>query len=283
VTNTYDANGNTLSDPSGKSYTWDFENRLVQAVVPGTNSGTTTFRYDPFGRRIQKSGPLGTTNFLYDGLDLTEELDNSGIVLARYTQGKNFDEPFSQLRGTSTSYFEADGLGTITSLSNPAGAVAQTYTFDSFGNQTASAGSLTNPFRYTAREFDPETNLYYYRARYYDPVASRFVSEDPLRFFSDINFYRYVFNSPVNFIDPLGLDCTCTYHQSTGAIRCVDNQTGRVVADGMGYSGNGLGTQQSRYAKCGGYGAAASRFIRLRISYEPKGSSDNTVEAASWN
>ena len=62
----YDANGNTLSDPSGKSYTWDFENRLTQAVVPGTNGGTTTFKYDPFGRRIQKSGPLGTTNYLYD-------------------------------------------------------------------------------------------------------------------------------------------------------------------------------------------------------------------------
>ena len=30
-----DANGNTLSDPSGKSYTWDFENRLMSAVVPG--------------------------------------------------------------------------------------------------------------------------------------------------------------------------------------------------------------------------------------------------------
>jgi YD repeat-containing protein len=62
---TYDANGNTLSDPSGKSYTWDFENRLTQAVVPGT--GTVNFKYDPFGRRIQKSGPLGTTNYLYDG------------------------------------------------------------------------------------------------------------------------------------------------------------------------------------------------------------------------
>lgn len=50
---TYDANGNTLADASGKIYTWDFENRLVQAVVPGT--GTTTFKYDPFGRRIQKA------------------------------------------------------------------------------------------------------------------------------------------------------------------------------------------------------------------------------------
>ncbi len=71
---TYDANGNTLTDSSGKQYTWDFENRLTQAVVPGTNGGTTTFKYDPFGRRIQKSGPLGTTNYLYDGVNDIEEM-----------------------------------------------------------------------------------------------------------------------------------------------------------------------------------------------------------------
>lgn len=81
----------------------------------------------------------------------------------------------------------------------------------------------------------------YICARYYDPTVGRFISEDPMRFFSDINFYRYVFNSPVNFIDPLGLDCTCTYHQATGSIRCVDNQTGHVVAEGTGYAGNGEG------------------------------------------
>jgi YD repeat-containing protein len=68
----YDANGNTLSDAQGRSFTWDFENRLTQAVVPGTNGGTTTFKYDPFGRRIQKSGPLGTTNYLYDGDESAE-------------------------------------------------------------------------------------------------------------------------------------------------------------------------------------------------------------------
>ena len=88
---TYDANGNTLTDASGKIYTWDFENRLVQAVVPGTNGGTTTFKYDPFGRRIQKSGPLGTNNFAYDGNNLIETMNSSGTVVARslYTRANN--------------------------------------------------------------------------------------------------------------------------------------------------------------------------------------------------
>jgi hypothetical protein len=34
---TYDANGNTLSDAQGRSFTWDFENRPTQVIVPGTN------------------------------------------------------------------------------------------------------------------------------------------------------------------------------------------------------------------------------------------------------
>jgi hypothetical protein len=41
-----------------------------------------------------------------------------------------------------------------------------TYTYDSFGNTTNSTGSVTNYFRYTAREFDSETGIYYYRSRY---------------------------------------------------------------------------------------------------------------------
>ena len=110
------------------------------------------------------------------------------------------------LRSSTTSYFEQDGIGSVTSLSNTAGVLAQTYTFDSFGKLTASSGSLKNPFQYTAREFDPETSLYFHRARYYDPNIGRFLSEDPSDFDGGINFYAYVGNDPANWLDPLGLD-----------------------------------------------------------------------------
>jgi len=62
-----------------------------------------------------------------------------------------------------------------------------------------------NPFRYTGRESDTETGLYYYRARYYDQSAGRFLSEDTLRFDAGVDFYTYVRNNPINFIDPSGL------------------------------------------------------------------------------
>ena len=170
----YDANGNTLSDASGRTYTWDFGNRLASTVVPGT--GTVSFKYDPFGRRIQKSSPLGTTNYLYSGPNLEEEVDNVGNVLARYAQGLIVDEPLSEFRSGGTSYYEADVLGSITSLSNSSGALANTYIYDSYGNLTASTGTLINPFQCTGRDYDPESGLRYYRTRYYDPSDGRFTS-----------------------------------------------------------------------------------------------------------
>jgi RHS repeat-associated protein len=73
-------------------------------------------------------------------------------------------------------------------------------------NTTNSSGSLTNFFRYTAREFDTETNLYYNRARYLDPSTGRFFSEDPISFGGGLNFYQYARSNPINFFDPSGLD-----------------------------------------------------------------------------
>jgi RHS repeat-associated protein len=232
----YDANGNTLSDPSAKSYSWDFDNRLTQVVNPGV--GTTTFRYDPFGRRIQKSGPLGTTNYLYDGLssrsNVVEEVDNSGNVLARYTQSRNVDEPLSEVRSGTANYYEEDGLGSITSLSNSAGALSNTYTYDGFGKLIASTGTLTNPFRYTAREADSETSLYYYRARYFDPSAGRFVSEDPSGTSGGLNLYGYVTNDPINRYDPTGLSGSKPGSNAQFYICCQGGQT--KVCDNGGSS-----------------------------------------------
>src|SRR5437899_2292022 len=174
--------------------------------MPRSLNPTLSFKYDAFGRRIYKSSSSGTSVFAYDGDNLVEETNASGAVVARYEGTQNIDEPLAMLRSGATSYYHADGLGSITSLSNAAGSLVQTYTFDSFGKQTGSSGSLVNPFQYTAREFDSETNLYYFRARYVDPSTGRFLSEDPLGFGADWgSFYRYAYGSPTNFVDPLGM------------------------------------------------------------------------------
>jgi RHS repeat-associated protein len=217
TTYTYDYNGNTLTKVIGSnttSYAWDFENRLTSVTLPGSG-GTVTFAYDPFGRRIKKVTPTTTSIYAYDGDNLVEETNSSGTVVARYEDTQNIDEPLAMLRSSATSYFHADGLGSVTSLSSSAGSIANTYTYDSFGKLTASTGSLVNPFQYTARESDPETSLYYYRARYYDTNSGRFISEDPIAFQAGSNFYTYVRNKPIIFSDPTGLlnfdaSCNCS-------------------------------------------------------------------------
>jgi len=207
ATYTYDNNGNTIAmtNSTGTAqYTWDFQNRLTQVALPGTG-GTVTFKYDPLGRRIEKNSTSGTIIYLYDGLNIVEEVDQNGNQIARYSHGPGIDEPLAMTRGGATSFYEADGLKSITALTGSSGAVTNTYVYDSFGNLAASTGTVTNPFRFAGREYDSETGLYSQRARYYDPSVGRFLSEDPIHFRGGINFYTYVFNNPVDLIDPLGL------------------------------------------------------------------------------
>jgi YD repeat-containing protein len=148
---TYDNNGNTKIKPDGTQYTWDYENRLTQVILPGAG-GAVNFKYDPFGRRIQKAftqnGTTTTTNYVYDGDNLLEVLDNSGNLLSRYAQSSDIDEPLAELIAGTTNYYEADSLGSNSSLSNSSGVLANTYTYDSYGRVTASTGTIFNPFQY---------------------------------------------------------------------------------------------------------------------------------------
>ena len=229
---TYDNNGNMLTRSDGTQFTWDVENRLTQVTQPG--GGTVTFEYDPFGRRIQKSSAAGTTNYVYDGANVAVELDASGSVLAEYTQGPSIDEPLAMQRNGLTAFYQADGLGSITSLTDTFGAATDSYAYSSFGS-TIISGGTTNPYRYTGREWDAETGLYYYRARYYDPAIGRFISEDQLGFGGGNDFYSYAGNAPNDIIDPSGLckvqmiytpvkvlGLTVAYH----ALLVVSNNTG---------------------------------------------------------
>ncbi len=200
---TYDNNGNTLTktDSSGTTtYTSDFENRLVTATRPG--AATVTFRYDPFGRRIEKNSQI----YVYDGASIIEDLNSSGTSTATYHYGPGVDD---LIEYDSHPVFQ-DGLGSVVQTETTASHPTwwDLFNYDSFGNNAGpNYTNLDNlRFQYTGRENDSETGLYYYRARYYDPTAGRFLSEDPIGFGGkDVNFYRYVSNQPTGSDDPFGL------------------------------------------------------------------------------
>jgi RHS repeat-associated protein len=178
----------------------------TSAVDTSRNSGGLPGRRNAyFGAAASALEKNASATVDSDGDNISEELNAAGAVQERYTYGPGIDEPLVGQRQPKIFYYEADGLGSVTSLTDPTGAVEATYTYDSFGFLTNSTGSATNWFRYTGRQFDSNTALYYYRARYYDPVAGRFLSEDPARFSAGVNFYAYVQNNPLDFTDPFVL------------------------------------------------------------------------------
>jgi RHS repeat-associated protein len=184
---------------------------------------------------------LGTTNYLYDGLSVSTELDATGSIVAEYAHGRIIDEPLAQFRSGSASYYEQDGLGSVTQVSGATPSSPGTYVYDSFGRATTSSSSVTVPFRYAGRELDDETGLYYYRARYYDPIGGRFISEDPIRFSGGQNFYPYVKNVPTKYVDPLGLYVVGEYNRATGVVTVTDLETGQTMSMGGESGGKPFG------------------------------------------
>src|SRR5690606_22492877 len=61
-------------------------------------------------------------------------------------------------------------------------------------------------YGFTGREFDSESGLNYNRARSYNASVGRWQSQDPSGLDgSDLNYYRYVWNAPLRYVDPTGL------------------------------------------------------------------------------
>ena len=59
-----------------------------------------------------------------------------------------------------------------------------------------------NSWKFTGKELDEETGLYYYGARFYEPSWSLWMSVDPLsEEYPNTTPYAYVANNPVNAID----------------------------------------------------------------------------------
>lgn len=102
-------------------------------------------------------------------------------------------------------YYHFDGLGSVVALSDAAGHVVETYAYDVYGQSRPTGPATGNPYRFTARSWDPETGLYYYRARYYNPSIGRFLQPDPLGYKDGINWYLYCGNNPIIHVDPYGL------------------------------------------------------------------------------
>ncbi len=193
----YDADGNLTSDGTSE-YKWNARNQLTE-ITGGTKA---SFEYDPFGRRVSKTLAGTTTKVLYDGANAVQE--TKGSATANLFTGLSTDKTYARTTSTATESLLTEALGSTIALAGSTGKAETTYTYDPFGNTTHEGSTSENPFQYAGREYDG-VGHYYNRARYYSPVATRFISQDPLgEEANGPNVYLYAGDAPTNGTDPSG-------------------------------------------------------------------------------
>ena len=229
----YDAHGNMLRMPHLQVMQWDFKDQLQmtrrQAVNAEDADGLqhdgerTYYAYDSTGQRVRKVTELaagqvkdqriylggfeiyrknGVNPLVRETLHIMDDKQRIALVETR-TQGDDPAPPqlvrfqFSNHLGSAS--LELDDQAQIISYE-------EYTTFGSTSYQAVGAQTQTpKRYRYTGKERDEESGLYYYGARYYAPWIGRWISCDPLRMKAGINVYSYVRGRPTTLVDPKGL------------------------------------------------------------------------------
>lgn len=232
----YDLDGNLTNDGRWV-YTWDAENRLVQqqslSSAPTASKLKLEFAYDSKGRRIQKlvstnNGsiyvPQYTNRFVYDGWNLVGVLSPSSQLLSAYVWGLDlsgseqgaggvgglliFRDQSTLSSQPSTNFVAYDGNGNVATFVNATnGGVTAQYEYGPFGEvlRTTGASAKANPFRFSTKYQDDESDYLYYGYRSYNPSTGRWVSRDPIRERGGLNLYGFVGNDSMGAVDLFGL------------------------------------------------------------------------------
>ncbi|MBI3763318.1 MAG: RHS repeat-associated core domain-containing protein [Chloroflexi bacterium] len=202
----------------------------VSAPTNGVPRLRLDFGYDWQGRRAAKTvltnwnGSVylttNLTRFLYDGWQLLAELDATNRVLRSYAWGLDLSGGLGGAGGIgglvalrdyatpATSHVPCyDGNGNVVALVNAGDqTLSARYEYGPFGEPLRATGPMArlNPFRWSTKFCDNETDLVYYGYRYYSPSLGRWLSRDPIEEEGGVNLYGFVCNGTLNLYDSDG-------------------------------------------------------------------------------
>lgn len=188
-------------------YTYDALGTLRSVRQP---DGTLhEYLVDAEGRRVGKkvNGALLKTWLWAGPLAIVAEFDGTGQLISRFAYGDQLNVPEYMVRGGVTYRLLTDERGSVRLVVNAAtGVVAQRLDYDAFGRVLLDTNAGFQPFGFAGGFYDETTALVRFGARDYDASLGRWTDKDPAGFDAgDPNLYAYVFNDPVNWIDPTGL------------------------------------------------------------------------------
>ncbi len=249
-----DLSGRTVQYGYDDLYRLTSENIVCGTGTPACALGAVSYSYDSVGNRMQLNSTLpavpasGLLNYDANDRTSTDVFDANGNTTFNGQQSiYDFENRLVARGGVSIvydgdgewglqliaqrdlsdgtfighiSYYGLDGHGSVRFLTNPNGAVSDTYDYDAFGNLISQTGTTVNNYLFAGEQFDSALGIYYNRARYYDQRQGRFWTTDTreglLLAPKSLNKYLYAGADPTNHRDPSGYESASETIATTG-------------------------------------------------------------------
>jgi RHS repeat-associated protein len=259
----HDAHGNMLSMPQLPEMRWDFKGRLLLTRRQRVNNSDadgiahegerTYYVYDASGQRVRKVTVLETGALKDERIYLgcsevfrkyRQAPTANTLTLERETLHVMHDEQRIALVETRTvdtmgtdqapprliRYQFGNHLGSATLELDDQALIISYEEYAPFGSTTYQAvrSQTETPkrYRYTGKERDEESGLYYHDARYFSPQLGRWLTPDPAGLIDGLSLYSYCRCNPVLMTDRAGT-------QAEAEVKAKPNQL------------NGIGNPQS--------------------------------------
>jgi RHS repeat-associated protein len=232
VNYTYNEHGSMQSMPHLQNMEWNFAEQLSHITKGDTEA---YYNYDGSGQRtrkvVEKNGIVETRLYL-SGFEIYRKKNGNNLVLERETLHIMDDTKRIALVETLTAdngvqianptlvqrYQLSNNIVESATLELDETASIISYEeYYPYGDTSYQAGKNENEvsqkrYRYTGKEKDEESGLYYMLARYYSGWLGRWTAVDPAGLVDGVNLYAYCRGNPVIFLDRDGRQASSEPH-----------------------------------------------------------------------
>jgi RHS repeat-associated protein len=233
----FDGNGNLAQEGRSRFFEWDYRDHLRAYRNQTGNVQPSLYAhylYDADGQRVLKlvrkqGGNYELTIYIdglfeYHRLVTGDEIKENNIIQIMAGEDQTtllrVGEPLPDdgAPELTVKYCLEDHLGSCCMVIGGNTATANNFInreeYTPYG-ETCFGSFAKKRYRFTGKERDEESGLYYHGARYYAPWLTRWISCDPAGMVDGVNLYSYARNGPIQAVDRSGLQTeTCNQYSS---------------------------------------------------------------------